>query len=194
MTLTVSWNHKCDVAPRSYSTLNGVLVPLTLSRTLRSQPLKKQLFVSCCNSALLPQPTLKSRLLLDEVKLDLVEPDHIKPHFTRLKSNRSLRSGHFFGLTIFLDRKINSWRNQNKDVVILIPKPKLMVLKKHYSECNLYTLINYLGQGVKTIPNDITFRQPTEYFQHWVRCDIFLLVFGKITILGTWHYYSFWYQ
>ena len=153
----MSWNHKCDVAPRSYSTLNGVLVPLTLSRTLRSQPLKNQLFFSCSNSALLPQPTLKSRLLLEEVKLDLVEPDHIKPdlikpHFTRLKSNRSLRSGHFFGLTIFLDRKINSWWNQNKDVVILIPKPKLMVLKKHYSECNLYTLINYLGQGVKTTP------------------------------------------
>ena len=111
LTLTVSWNHKCDVAPRSYSTLNGVLVPLTISRMLRSQPLKKQLFVSCSNSALLPQPTLKSRLLLDEVKLDLVEPDHIKPHFTRLKSNWSLRSGHFFGLTIFLDRKINSLRN-----------------------------------------------------------------------------------
>ena len=180
-----------------------------LSWTLRSQPLKKQLCVSCCNSPLLPQPTLKSQLLLD-----LVKPDHIKPNFTRLKSNRSLRSGHFFGLTIFLDRKINSWLNENKDVVILIPKPKLMVLKKHYSECNLYTLINYLGQGVKTIPNDITFSQSTlqiffgvnfahygvrntlllEYFQHWVRCDIFLLVFGKITILGTWHYYSFWYQ
>ena len=189
----MSWNHKCDVAPRSYSTLDGVLVPLTISRMLRSQPLKKQLFVSCSNSALLPQPTLKSRLLLDKVKLDLVEPDHIKPHFTRLKSNRSLRSGHFFGLTIFLDRKINSWRNQNKDVVILIPKPKLMVLKKHYSESNLHTLINYLGQGVKTIPNDITFRQPTEYFQHWVRCDIFLLVFVKLT-LWTWYYYSFWYQ
>ena len=110
LTLTVSWNHKCDVAPRSYSTLNGVLVPLTLSRTLRSQPLKNQLFFSCYNSALLPQPTLKSRLLLDEVKLDLVEPDHIKPdliqpHFTRLKSNRSLRSGHFFVLTIFLAGK-----------------------------------------------------------------------------------------
>ena len=30
-------------------------------------------------------------------------------------------------------------------------------MKKHYSECNLYTLMNYLGQSVKTIPNDITF-------------------------------------
>ena len=89
-----------------------------------------------------------------------------------------------------------------------------MVLKKHYLECNLYTLINYLGQGVKTIPNDITFRQSTllifiginiaqysvrntlllEYFQHWVRCDIFLLVFVKITLMGNWHYYPFWYQ
>ena len=55
---------------------------------------------------------------------------------------------------------------KNKNVVILIPKPKLMVLKKHYSECNLYTLINYLGQGVKTIPNGITFRQSMEYFKH----------------------------
>ena len=36
-----------------------------------------------------------------------------------------------------------------------------MVMKKHYSECNLYTLVNYLGQGVKTIPNDITFSQST---------------------------------
>ena len=160
-----------------------------LSWTLRSQPLKKQLCVSCCNSALLPQPTLKSQLLLD-----LVEPDHIKPNFTRLKSNRSLRSGHFFGLTIFLDKKINSWRNENKDIVILIPKPKLMVLKKHYSECNLYTLMNYLGQSVKTIPNDITFSQSTEYFQHLVRCDIFLLVYVNIILMGTWHYYSFWYQ
>ena len=59
-----------------------------------------------------------------------------------------------------------------------------MVLKKHYSECNLYTLINYLGQGVKTITNDITFRQSTEYFQHWVRCDIFLLVFVKLPLWG----------
>ena len=160
-----------------------------LSWTLRSQPLKKQLCVSCCNSAHLPQPTLKSQLLLD-----LVEPDHIKPNFTRLKSNRSLRSGHFFGLTIFLDKKINSWRNENKDIVNLIPKPKLIVLKKPYSEYNLHTLINYPGQGVKTITNDITFRQSTEYFQHWVRCDIFLLVFVKIILMRTWHYYSFWYQ
>ena len=69
-----------------------------------------------------------------------------------------------------------------------------MVLKKHYSECNLHAFINYLGQGVKTIPNDITFRQPTEYFQHWVRCDIFMLVFVKITLMGTWHHYSIWCQ
>ena len=97
---------------------------------------------------------------------------------------------------LFLDRKINSWQNQNKDVVILIPKPKLMVLKKHFSVCNLYTFINYLGQGVKTIPNDITFRQPTEYFQHWVRCDISLLVFVKNSlnknILRHQNFYEWW--